>query len=122
MTSASRSPGTSAAARATRRSSTPSCARRSPDGEGEEEKMPKNIDVAKLLNDPEFMETWAQYPTLVEEETAAIMEQLAKTHQTVPLTVPKASYAIIGTRQLRINDVPRLKGAAKYTHDVAPVG
>lgn len=84
--------------------------------------MPKNIDVAKLLNDPEFMETWAQYPTLVEEETAAIMEQLAKTHQTVPLTVPKASYAIIGTRQLRINDVPRLKGAAKYTHDVAPVG
>lgn len=84
--------------------------------------MPKNIDVNKLLSDPEFMETWAQYPTLVEEEAKVIMEHLAKTHKTVPLTVPKANYAVVGTRQLRINDVPRLKGAAKYTHDVAPVG
>ncbi len=84
--------------------------------------MPKNIDINKLLSDPEFMETWAQYPTLVEEEAKVIMEHLAKIYPTVPQTIPQASYAVVGTRQLRINDVPRLKGAAKYTHDVAPVG
>jgi len=84
--------------------------------------MPKNVDVAKLLSDPEFMETWAQYPTLVEEEAKVIMEHLAKIHPTVPLTVPKERYAIVGTRQLRHYDVPRLKGTAVYTHDVAPAG
>ncbi len=84
--------------------------------------MPKNIDVAKLLSSPEFMETWAQYPSLVEEEAAVIMEHLSKIHPTVPLTVPKARYAVVGTRQLRHNDVPRIKGTAVYTHDVAPVG
>ena len=84
--------------------------------------MPKNIDVAKLLSDPEFMETWAQYPTLVEEETAVIMEHLSKIYPTVPETVPQERYALIGKKFLRFNDVPRLKGTAVYTHDVAPVG
>ncbi len=84
--------------------------------------MSKPIDVLGLLNDPQFLFTWAETPGVVEKEAKVIEAFLRERYQTTPTTQPKPRYSVVGTRRLRPQDVPRLKGTAKFTHDVRPEG
>ncbi|HZP94953.1 MAG TPA: xanthine dehydrogenase family protein molybdopterin-binding subunit [Candidatus Limnocylindria bacterium] len=84
-------------------------------------KMPKDTDILSLLKDEDFMFTWVEYPSLVKEQADAILERLEGTYPTTSNSA-KPAYSIVGSRQLRHMDLPRLKGTAIYTHDVAPEG
>ena len=82
----------------------------------------KKIDVAALLQDPNFMLVYTMTPASVPEEAAAVDEYLRGRLPASPLAEPKAAYAVLGARMVRGHDIPRAKGTAQYTHDIVVDG